>query len=84
MESEAAYLAWLHENTNYTFHGDAPITGLTLREETCLQLGHIVIQEKEKEQARHGGRGRRKYSKPARTDKEAMREFVSKHSRGFD
>lgn len=40
---------WLHEQ-GYTYHGDAPLTGLTRFEYDKLQLGHLVRQE-QKEQA---------------------------------
>lgn len=42
----AAFDAWLHEQ-GYTYHGDAPITGLTRFELDKLQLGWIVRQEQE-------------------------------------
>lgn len=57
MESAAALDAWLHEQ-GYTYHGDAPITGLTTLEYDKLQLGYVVRQEqKEKaaDNARHEG-----------------------------
>lgn len=36
---------WLHTDAGYSFHGDAPIAGLTPRELDILLLGHLVHQE---------------------------------------
>lgn len=33
---------WLHDSAGYSFHGDAPITGLTPHEVNALMLGHRV------------------------------------------
>lgn len=51
MESACLFDAWLHENTGYTYHGDAPITGLTRFELDKLQLGWLVRQEQEADAA---------------------------------
>lgn len=40
---------WLHSETQYTYHGDAPLTGLTQFELDKLQLGWIVRQEQRDE-----------------------------------
>lgn len=42
---------WLHSETTYSFHGDAPIAGLTPREVDMLLLGHLVHQEQEEADA---------------------------------
>lgn len=48
-------MAWLHEETGYTFNGDAPIAGLTVREDLLLRLGRLVRNEKRQEQADAAG-----------------------------
>lgn len=77
------FIAWLHQETNYTFNGSAPITGLTVREELTLQLGHLILQEQKEEQRRHDGQ-RRKYSEPRRSTTEAMDEFTDRFPHGYD
>lgn len=42
-----AFDSWLHENTSYTYHGNAPITGLTHTEIDKLQLGFMVRHEQQ-------------------------------------
>lgn len=45
MESAAALQSWLHDEGGYTYHGDAPIGGLTYPELMTLQLGTVVRGE---------------------------------------
>lgn len=61
----------------YSFMGDRPMTGLTRREELLLQLGFLVEQE-QKEKQRNQTSGRRRYSKPRKTRKEAMDDYKKK------
>lgn len=47
---------WLHDK-GYTFNGSAPISGLTPMEMTIEQLGHVLRQERQEDEAqdsRHG------------------------------
>lgn len=55
-----AFDSWLHEQGGYTYHGEAPITGLTQFEVDKLQLGWIVRQEEQAasmERAQSNGSG---------------------------
>lgn len=63
---------------SYTYNGDAPITGLTQFEYDKAQLGYLVRQEQQEQQAENARRGR-KYSEPRRSTDEAMREFSDRH-----
>lgn len=50
MESAAALHSWLHEEGGYTYHGEAPIAGLTYPELATLQLGTAVRNDLQAEQ----------------------------------
>lgn len=50
----------MHENTTYTFHGDAPIGGLLPAELDLLVLGHMVRQEQQQSDSGTGGLSKRK------------------------
>jgi hypothetical protein len=47
VESRASFVWWLHSETGLSFHGDAPIAGLTPAEADTLLLGHLVTQEQQ-------------------------------------
>lgn len=63
----------------YRFTGPDAISSLTFEELLLLQLGWLVRQEQQQEASKRGPGGRRKYSKPAKTTREAMREYAKKN-----
>lgn len=73
-EAHASFVYWMHETAGYTYHGDAPLTGLTNLEYDTLLLGHLVQQEQKNQKAESAKRGR-KYTEPAQTTTEAMNTF---------
>lgn len=56
------------------------LPGLTPGELTVLQLGHTVRQEQQERATDQGPTARRKYSKPAKSTSQAMREYAAKRN----
>lgn len=68
----------MHDSGGYTFHGSAPITGLTPRELDLLMLGHLVHQEQQEAVAEGSSQNQsmRKQKQRLRRGHQSAREDV--------